>query len=228
MRDEQLVEMMRQLAKSLTPRALDETLRNITAAAVELLPDVQYASITVLHEDQRLETVAPTDDMLLPIDAAQYTLREGPCFLAAADSVHILSPDLASDQRFPRYADVAVAAGIRAQAGLRLFDAPKANGALNLYSHTVGAFADFGSVAALFAHHSATAIEYAREIENLEEALRTRTTIGQAIGIVMERYKLPEQRAFAFLTRLSQTSNTKLRMLAQEIVEQVQRQSNAL
>jgi hypothetical protein len=225
MQDEQLVETMRQLAKSLTPGALDETLSNITAAAVELLPQVEYASITLLHQDDRLETVAPTDELLLPVDAAQYELREGPCYMAAENSVHVISPDLATDQRFPRYADVALAAGIRAQAGLRLFDAPKANGALNLYSHTVGAFE---SLHALFAHQSATAIEYAREIQNLEEAVRTRTTIGQAVGIVMERYKLPEQRAFAFLTRLSQTSNTKLRRIAEEIVDQLQRQSSQL
>ena len=228
MRDELLVDTMRQLAKSLTPRALDDTLRNITTAAVELLPDVEYASITILHDDQRLETVAPTDDLLLPVDAAQYELHEGPCFQAARDTVHVISPDLAIDKRFPKYADVAVAAGIRAQAGLRLFDAPKANGALNLYSREVGAFEDFDTIAALFSHQSATAIEYAREIENLEEAVRTRTTIGEAIGIVMERYKLPEQRAFAFLTRLSQTSNTKLRRIAQDIVDQVQRQSGEL
>lgn len=228
MRDEHLVETMRQLSRTLTPRALDETLSNITRAAVELLPVVEYASITVLHDDQRLETVAPTADLLLPLDAAQYELHEGPCYQAAQDSVHIISPDLAADQRFPKYASIAVASGIRAQAGLRLFDAPKANGALNLYARQPGAFEDFESLAALFAHHSATAIEYAREIDNLEEAVRTRTTIGQAIGIVMERYKMPEQRAFAFLARLSQSSNTKLRRIAQDIVDQVQRQSGQL
>ncbi|TDD26914.1 ANTAR domain-containing protein [Kribbella turkmenica] len=228
MADEHLVETMRQLSKALTPRALDETLRNITAAAVELLPPVHYASITVLHDDGRLEAVAPTDDLLLPLDAAQYELQEGPCYQAAASTVHIISPVLASDQRFPKYAAIAGAAGVKAQAGLRLFDAPKANGALNLYSREDGAFEDFDSLAALFAHQSATAIEYAREIDNLEEALRTRTTIGQAVGIVMERYKLTEQRAFAFLARLSQTSNVKLRRISEEVVEQVERQSNQL
>ncbi|WP_433158790.1 GAF and ANTAR domain-containing protein [Kribbella sp. CA-247076] len=229
MPDEDLVETMRRLSKALTPRALDDTLRNITAAAVDLLPDVQYASITLLHEeDGRLETIAPTHDLLLPLDAAQYELRQGPCYQAAVDTVHVISPDLAADQRFPKYAAVAVAAGIRAQAGLRLFDAPKANAALNLYALDVGAFTNFDTLAALFAHQSAMALEYAREIDNLEEALRTRTTIGQAVGIVMERYKLTEQRAFAFLARLSQTSNVKLRRISEEVVEQVERQSNEL
>jgi AmiR/NasT family two-component response regulator len=67
-------------------------------------------------------------------------------------------------------------------------------------------------------HQSTVAIEYAREVENLQEAMNTRKTIGQAIGIVMERYGLTEDRAFAFLTRLSQQRNVKLRLVAAELV----------
>jgi GAF domain-containing protein len=219
MSDERLIETMRQLSRSLTPRALDDTLSAITRAAVEILPQVAYASITVLHTNGRLETAAPTDDLLLDLDAAQYRLQEGPCYEAAVETAHVISPDLVTDERFPHYGPVAVEAGVHAQAGLRLFDAPKSKGALNLYSLETGAFEDFASLGALFAHHSATAIEYAREIQNLEEALKTRKTIGQAIGIVMERYKLSEQRAFAVLTRLSQHGNVKLRQVAQEIVD---------
>ena len=42
--------------------------------------------------------------------------------------------------------------------------------------------------------------------------------ISSAIGIVMERYGMPEERAFAFLARLSQQSNIKLRTLAERLV----------
>lgn len=223
MDDAALIGAAQQLAKSLTPGDLDHTLSRITAAAVEVLPEVQYASITVKHSDGRLETVAPTDDLLWGVDAAQYELQEGPCYQAATDSAHVISPDLAVDERFPKYAETAVAAGIRAQMGLRLFDAPKSQGALNLYSLTPGAFEDLSSLGELFRHQSALAIEYANEIQNLQEALRTRRTIGQAVGILMERYTLTDQRAFAFLTRLSQHGNTKLRRLAEELVADVER-----
>jgi GAF domain-containing protein len=218
MEEERLVQTARQLSKTLTPGDLDHTLSRITAAAVEVLPDVEYASITIMHADGRLETVAPTDDLLWGIDAAQYELREGPCYEAASDTVHVTAPDLATDRRFPRYAAVAVEAGIRAQAGVRLFDAPKSQGALNLYAHSVGAFEDLGSLGKLFTHQSAMAIEYAQEIHNLKEAIHTRGIIGQAVGIVMERYKLTDQRAFAFLTRLSQHGNVKLRRVAEQLV----------
>ncbi|GAA1158401.1 GAF and ANTAR domain-containing protein [Kribbella jejuensis] len=206
------------LAKVLTPGDLDHTLSRITAAAVEVLPEVDYASITVLHADGRLETVAPTDDLLWGVDAAQYELREGPCYDAAADSVHVVSPNLDDDPRFPRYAATAVAAGIEAQAGIRLFDAPKSRGALNLYARKAGAFGDLGALGELFKHQAALAIGYAQEIQNLQEAVRTRGLIGNAVGIVMERYKLTDDRAFAFLTRLSQDGNVKLRAVAEQIV----------
>lgn len=217
MGNDRLADAARRLAKALPPGDLDDTLSRITQAAVEVLPQVAYASITIKHADGTLGTAAPTDDLLLGLDAAQYEFREGPCYEAAVESVHVTSPNLAADLRFPRYAAVAVRAGIRAQAGLRLFDAPKSDGALNLYATQVGAFEDLGTLGDLFAHQSAMALGYAHEIQNLQEALRTRTTIGTAVGIVMERYQLNDQRAFAFLTRLSQTRNVKLRQVAEEI-----------
>src|SRR4051794_37652678 len=149
-----------------------------------------------------------------------YDLQEGPCYEAASDHTYVTSPHLAADERFPRYAPLAVAAGIRAQAGVRLFETPKqqAQGALNLYSRDVGSFSDMSVVAQLFAHQSAVALDYAREVANLQEAMRTRQDIGRAVGIVMERYGLNEERAFAFLARVSQTRNVKLRQVANELV----------
>ena len=220
MTDDRVLDTIRRLSANLTPGDLDHTLARITAAAAEVLPGVHYASITVRHADGRLETVAPTDDMLLGVDAAQYDLREGPCYDAAVDAMYVSSPNLAADERFPRYAAMAVKAGIRAQAGVRLFDTPKpsAQGALNLYSRDVGSFTDMSVVSQLFAHQSAIALDYAREVKNLQEAVRTRQAVGRAVGIVMERYGLNEERAFAFLARVSQTRNVKLRQVAAEIV----------
>ncbi len=224
MTEEQLLDTLRRMADGLTPGDLDHTLERITAAAVEVLPGAHYASITVLHEDGRLETAAPTDDMLLGLDAAQYELREGPCYEAAVDDTFVTSPHLAADERFPQYAARAVEAGVRAQAGLRLFDTPKprSRGALNLYSRDVGSFAGGSMVGRLFTHQAAVALDYAREVENLQEAMQTRQLIGRAVGITMERYGLTEQRAFAFLARVSQTRNVKLRWIAQEVVAEAE------
>jgi AmiR/NasT family two-component response regulator len=48
--------------------------------------------------------------------------------------------------------------------------------------------------------------------------------IGQAIGLVMARYRINEERAFQFLVRASSTSNTKLRDIAREVVREADRE----
>jgi hypothetical protein len=220
MTDNRVLDAARRLREALTPADLDQTLANITAAAVEVLPDVQLASVTIKHADGRLDTYAPTDQVLCDVDAAQYDLQEGPCYEAATDTVHVTAPNLASDSRFPRYAPVALEAGIRAQAGIRLFDARGSDGALNLYSRQVGAFQDLAVLRELFAHQSAMALDYAREVSNLKQAIESRQLIGQAVGMVMERYGMDEARSFALLSRLSQEQNVKLRDLARQMVDE--------
>lgn len=220
-KDSEFVDVSRRLRAALTPADLDQTLVRITAAAVDVLPEVEYASITIRHSDGRLETSAPTDDLVLGLDAAQYEFREGPCYEAATDTVHVASPDLTSDPRWPRYAPVALAAGVQAQAGVRLFDARDSNGALNLYSRSRGSFEDLGGLGQLFSHQAATAIDYAREITHLQQAVQTRQTIGQAVGIVMHQYGLDDARAFAFLARLSSHNNQKLRVVADQVIAAV-------
>lgn len=220
-----MLETSRRLRTALAPGDLDETLARITAAAVEVLPEVRYASITIKHADGRLDTVAPTHDFLCEVDAAQYELQEGPCYEAAVEAAHVTAPHLAEDDRWPRYAREAVSAGIQAQAGIRLFDAKASNGALNLYADQPGAFQDLDALTELFSHQAAMALDYARHISQLEEAVRSRQLIGQAVGVVMERYDLDDARSFGFLVRLSSTQNVKLRLVAERLVEEVKERS---
>lgn len=218
MNRDEILDVARRLAQALSPGDLDSTLARVTGAAVELLPEVECASITIKHADGRLETVAQTAEAIKVADEAQHQLREGPCYDAAVDDLFVTSPDLANDDRFPRYRAHAVAAGFRAQAGIRLFDRGTSRGALNLYSAEVGALADLDVLGRLFTHQSAIAIDYAVEVDGVREAVKTRGTIGQAVGILMERYRLDDARAFGLLVRLSQEQNVKVRLLAEDLV----------
>lgn len=215
---ERILDVSSRLVRSLTPADLDQTLQNITDAAVQVLPQVHYASITVRHEDGRIDSRAVTDKMLLDLDAKQYEWQEGPCYDGATDQPHVIASDLRNDPRYPKYGPAAAAEGVRSQSGLRLFENSRSIGALNLYSRNRGAFEDLSALSRLFAHQAAVAIAYAGQVDNLNEAIRSRTLIGQAVGIVMERYGLSDDRAFAFLSRLSQHRNVKLRLVAEEIV----------
>src|SRR6476659_1731701 len=112
MNDETLLQTARGLAQRVRPSDLDETLAAITAAATELLPHVHACSITVLRADGTLATAAPTDDLVLRLDAEQYRLHEGPCYDAATHDNQVISSDLAADERFPAYGRIAVEMGI--------------------------------------------------------------------------------------------------------------------
>jgi hypothetical protein len=93
-------------------------------------------------------------------------------------------------------------------------------GGINFYSTSsddVGA--DAQALGRLFATHAAIALGHAHERETFNAGLLTRKVIGQAIGILMERYEMDEDRAFAFLVRASSHTNIKLRAIAQELVD---------
>ncbi len=91
---------------------------------------------------------------------------------------------------------------------------------LNLYSvRPVEMDDEMLEVARLFASSAGGALGLVQQVRQLEEAAESRRRIGQAVGIVMERYQLDEDRAFAFLVRLSQNMNLKLRAVAEQVVQ---------
>jgi GAF domain-containing protein len=112
--------------------------------------------------------------------------------------------------------------GLRSQLAVKLYvDREGTLGGLNLYSTTSEEIdAEAEATAELFAAHAAIALDNARERDTLNQALHSRKVIGQAIGIIMERYDVSEDRAFAFRVRASSQANLKLRDIAQELVDQ--------
>lgn len=73
-------------------------------------------------------------------------------------------------------------------------------------------------VGLLVASHAAVAFAESRRAVQLREALANRDTIGQAKGILMERYKITGQQAFLLLSRASSNTNTKLHAVAENLV----------
>jgi transcriptional regulator with GAF, ATPase, and Fis domain len=202
------------------PRNLEETLDAIVRAAQSSVPGIDHAGISISHRDGRIETLAGTDQLVWRLDGIQYALNEGPGVDSVEREPAVVVEHAARDQRWPEYIPRAVDAGLRSQLALRLNVDGETFGVLNLYStrsDTVDIEAQ--QIAQLFATHAAIALGWARHDEQLNEALSTRKVIGQALGIVMQRYEIDEHRAFHFLARASSTSNIKLRVIAQEIVD---------
>jgi GAF domain-containing protein len=217
------------LAHTLTsPERTDQALLVLTEGAVHAIPGAGYASISQLERDGRLATVAETDPLIRVLDAHQYALREGPCYDTVTDASFSVTLDLAHDPRWPRYGPLAARAGVHAQLAVLLSTSNGDRTALNVYSAEPHDFSHESiETAEVFASHAAVAMGFVHTIKNLGVAIGTRQTIGQAVGILMERYQIDERRAFSFLVRASSHSNVKLRDVAADIVTGLNRRTRA-
>lgn len=204
-------------------RDLPTTLDAIVHTALLSLPGIDHVGISIAHKNGRgqIETVAATHELVWELDALQYELEEGPCVYAIHGDPVTVVEHAAQEQRWPRYMPLAVERGIRAQMGLRLYIDDRTLGGLNLYSVHADEFPpSTDHVAELFATHASVALGKAREQEGLNAALATRTDVGKAIGILMVKYGLTDERAFEYLIRVSSQTNVKLRAVATEVVAQ--------
>jgi AmiR/NasT family two-component response regulator len=90
---------------------------------------------------------------------------------------------------------------------------------LNLYAHSPRWFdPDALAVAEVLGRHASIALSSAREEQSLWQAIDARKLIGQAQGILMERFALDDKSAFEVLRRYSQSTNTKLNEVARILV----------
>ncbi|OZC74458.1 antitermination regulator [Rhodococcus sp. 06-418-1B] len=197
----------------------DRTLAAITESAVMNVPAAEAASITTVLRGKFVHSAALTGDLAGQCDAIQQQIGEGPCLESAVEQRTIRIDDMDSDRRWPRFAAAASALGVRSMICFQLYVEGYNFGALNLHSTRHDAFGeDAESIGSLFAAHAAIAFSSAKEEQQIRAALTSRDIIGQAKGMLMERYKLGAQEAFALLSRLSQETNTRLAELAGKVV----------
>ncbi|MFG2636770.1 GAF and ANTAR domain-containing protein [Streptomyces sp. NPDC048362] len=208
----------------LTQDSVAATLERITASATELVDGCDASGILVLH-GRKVKTLAPTHQLVIDSDRLQERLGEGPCFDVAHsphwDRVFRIADLTAEQDRWPAYPRQARELGVGSMMGFLLFTEDENLGALNLYSSEPGAFTATSEMAGLLlASHAAVAFSSARTHAQMEEAVATRHTIGEAMGILMGARHLTEDQAFDVLRRYSQEKNIKLREVARLICEQ--------
>jgi GAF domain-containing protein len=186
----------------------------------QLIADCDHAGVTAASRS-KLSTVAASDGVVREGDAWQYELDQGPCLDAIRHEQLVISSDLTQERRWTVWAPrVVIRLKVHAMMSVQLYTHSTSFGALNLYSDRSMAWDHRQiAVAEALAGQLAVAIADAVEIENRGRAIASRTLIGQAQGILMERYGLSSDRAFAYLRRQSQESNRKLVAIAQDLVQ---------
>jgi GAF domain-containing protein len=224
------------------------TLQRVASSAVTLIDAVEECGVTVAHDD-RPSTDAATGGVVYEVDNFQYDVDQGPCLHALLSGDVVEIPCMRADHRWQTYAAFAADRGINSSLSIPLtvrggpsiarpvVGSPSIAeaiadgrvGVVNLYSGREGDFNDEERWAALtFAEQAAVAIYNARTYEaahrlttDLQAALSSRAVIEQAKGIVMVEQGVPADKAFELLRERSQRDNSKLRDIAQALVDQV-------
>jgi GAF domain-containing protein len=212
---------MAELARAAAaPRSVDEVLSDVTATASELIPGTDSAGVLLVGKGGKFESVAGTSDLPHRLDELQMLFNEGPCVQAALDELIVRTDDFRTEERWPKYSAAAVKIGVLSGLSFKLYTADRTAGALNLFAFKPNAFAaEDETTGVVLAAHAAAAILAGRQGEQLESALSTRDRIGQAKGIIMERFGVDDVQAFEMLRRLSQDSNTRLIDIAQRVID---------
>ena len=199
--------------------SFQDTVDRVLEVAVKAL-NCNYAGVIVIHERSRAETVAATHPVVADLDAIQIECGEGPDLEVIADRHGVLVPDATRDERWPTWAQRVAETGVRSMLGTRLYTSTTVIGSLNFYDTEPDKFgAEDVDVAHLLARHAAVAMERARDTEHLWKAIDARNLIGQAQGLLMERFGVEADQAFAVLRRYSQDQNIKLHLVAQRLIE---------
>jgi ANTAR domain/GAF domain len=212
-------EMVRELEQR-PASDLTGLLEELTAGAARFVPGAQYAGLSLISPKGHIETPAYTHKYPVMLDDIQRRCHEGPWISAAWEQRVIRIDDLSAEQRWPRYRRDAISATpIRSILSLQLFALPKRMGALNLYAESTGVFdEDSVELGLIFATDTALIYDIVRRDEQFKRALASRDIIGQAKGVIMERFNIDAAQAFELLKGLSQTSNAPVAEIARRLV----------
>lgn len=215
-----LGELMGRVARSLQEEHgdVEATLHTIAVSAVDAVPGAEACTITYVTGRRSVEPRASTGDLPRRIDLAQGRLHEGPCLDSVWQEQTVRVEDMRTEDRWPRFAAEAVGLGVLSSLSFQLFVEGDNLGAMNLYARSPHAFGEESEdVGLALAAHAAVALAGAQREDNLRRAVDNRDLIGQAKGILMERYKITGEQAFQVLARASQQANRKVVDVAEEL-----------
>ncbi len=212
-----------QFAAALTELALNvqsgaDPLTVITEGAIDIIPGAELAALVILVGPRKLEACAVSGPLPPHVIALQNEVGEGPCLDATKQLGVVWVPDVATETRWPRFVAGALRLGVGSMMCTPLMVQDRIYGSLSVASATPDAFDEESqAMAAVFAANITLALAGEEWRRNMTIALSSRDVIGQAKGILMERYRVTPDEAFALLVKASQRTHIKLRAISEEL-----------
>ncbi len=187
--------------------------------------------MTVLDEEGAASTAARTSREVVMVDELQYRSWAGPCIEAAESEQIVVADRKAASERWPGLASEARRFGVQSFLSIPLpaLEPGVRAGAVNVYGSRADGFArsevalmNLFTTAAGYAIGSTERYRGARQLAlQLERALDSRAVIDQAKGVLMAVHGVDADGAFAMLVETSQRTNTKVRVVAEELLASV-------
>jgi GAF domain-containing protein len=187
-----------------------------------------HCNVTVARR-KRPVTVASSTPKARVMDELQYAYGDGPCLSAMRTGKTVYVADVSADNRWPRYAEAVAAHGVGSILGVPLRLEGDSSAALNIYSSAVGGFSPEDIARAeLFGEQSSKTLRLELRLvqlrdakEDLEAAMKSRTAIDVAVGVIMAQNRCSQASAMAILRKASNSRNIKLRDVAAGVIESV-------
>ena len=193
---------------------------------------VDGTGLTLTHEDGRPRWVAVSDAAMALLEQVQHDFGEGPCLLAYDEDRVVAVEDLRSELVWDRIAAVVGQLQVRGVLSVPVRLATQPVGTLDVYATQPRAWTPaeveaLGALAVVTAELVSTGVELAnREVEvaQLRQALTSRVWIEQAKGVLAATRGVSLDAAFQQLRQRARSSSRKLADLAQEVVQDAQRE----
>lgn len=208
----------------LNPYDLQELLQRLTAHATTVT-GTDGAGI-MLAGARGLGFAAAWPESVVDIEVTQDRVESGPCHDAFTSGTPTVVDDLRVEHRWPEYRERALELGFRAIAGFPMHAWGETIGVLDLYRRHPGPWTgDVLDTAEIMTSMGAGYVLHANQLkaqhelaEQLQTALESRDTIGQAKGLLMARHRIGADEAMDLLRETSQRTNVKLRDVAARLV----------
>ncbi len=216
------------LADTLAPgRGILDTLQLLVENSTSLTAVVE-AGIVLADADGTLHMAATTGKRVSDIELMQLATSSGPCFVAFTTGTNVEVDDIAASRdRWPEFADLAVAKGFRSMHAIPLRLRDQTLGSLNLFSESLGPLSDQDAVLAQAMADVATIgivqdrmlTSHATINDQLLTALDSRVRIEQAKGLLAHRHDISVEEAFTLLRAHARRNRLKLNDVALDVVE---------
>jgi uncharacterized protein YigA (DUF484 family) len=201
------------------PTDVAETLHTVASLARRTF-GCDAAGVFLTADGRTPAATAASGTDAIRAEGLQVQHHQGPGYDAIIEQQPVTSSELRFDSRWRFWAPQVAGLGFRSVRSFVLANRDPF-GAVTLYSRHPSFFrTDSLAAERGFAQQASIAITVGVEREQLRRARDSRGIIGQAQGILMERYEITAEQAFAVLTRYSSHLNQKLRLVAERIVSE--------